>query len=146
INICSERYYPDLSRNLVLQGANILTNHTNDAWFLDMATPYQNFVMNIFRAVETRKNLIVAANTGISAIISSSGKCQVKTKVDENISFIGDVYTNNYRSLYVVIGDVFVYMCMIFSILCLLFCIYKKYELKITFRMSGQKQARPPNH
>ncbi|MCL2145135.1 MAG: hypothetical protein FWH43_06565, partial [Endomicrobia bacterium] len=130
INICSERYYPDLSRNLVLQGANILTNHTNDAWFSNMATPYQNFVMNIFRAVETRKNLIVAANTGISAIISSSGRCSVKTKVEENISFTGHVYTNNYRSLYVMIGDVFVYMCMIFSILCLLFFMFKKYKLK----------------
>ena len=130
INVCSERYYPDLSRNLVLKGANILTNHTNDAWFFDMATPYQNFAMNIFRAVETRKNVIVAANTGVSAIINSNGKSLVKTKVCENMSFVGNAYTNNYMSLYVITGDIFVYMCMIFSILCLLFFILKKYRLK----------------
>ena len=129
INICSENFYPYLSRNLVLKGANILTNHTNNAWFWDMATPYQHFAMNIFRAVETRKNLIVAANTGISAIISSNGKCMAKTKMDENISFTGHAYTNNYRSLYIMIGDIFVYMCMIFSILCLLFFIFKKYQI-----------------
>lgn len=130
INICSERYYPDLSRKLVLKGANILTNHTNDAWFFDMPTAYQNFVMNIFRAVETRKNLIVAANTGVSGIINSNGRCIVKTKTNENISFMGDVYTNNYKSVYVIIGDVFAYICMVFSILCLLFCMFKRYQLK----------------
>ncbi|MDR1696158.1 MAG: apolipoprotein N-acyltransferase [Endomicrobium sp.] len=131
INICSERYYPDLSRALVLKGANILTNHTNDAWFLGMATPYQNFIINTFRAVETRKNLIVAANTGVSAIINSSGKCTEKTRVGENVSFTGNVYTNNYKSLYVAMGDIFVYMCMIFVVWCLLFCILKKYQFII---------------
>jgi len=140
ITICSEKYYPDLSRNLVLKGANILTNHTNEAWFLDMATPYQNFVMNVFRAVETRKNLIVAANTGISAIISSNGSCSVKTKVGENISFTGDAYTNHYRSFYVIMGDIFAYICMIFSALCLLFFIYKEYKLKINLFASVRKQ------
>ncbi|MDD5022504.1 MAG: apolipoprotein N-acyltransferase [Endomicrobiaceae bacterium] len=120
INICSENLFPYFSRRLVLQGANILTNHTNDAWFLDMATPYQHFGMNIFRAVENRKNVIVSANTGISAVIDSSGRTIKKTKVGENISFISYVYKNNYLTTYDKIGDTFAYICLFYvmSFLC----------------------------
>jgi len=120
INICSENYYPYLSRRLVLKGANILTNHTNDAWFGQMATPYQHFIINIFRAVENRKNVIVSANTGISGVIDSGGRIITKTKVGENINFVAAVYTNNYITIYDKIGDMFVYMCMFLSVICLL--------------------------
>ena len=69
--ICSENFFPGLSRRFILNGAKILTNHTNDAWFFDSYAPYQHFVMNIFRAIENRKNVIVSANTGLSAIIDA---------------------------------------------------------------------------
>ncbi len=125
INICSENLFPYFSRRLVLQGANILTNHTNDAWFSDMATPYQHFVMNIFRAVENRKNVIVSANTGISAVIDSSGRVIRKTKVGENISFVSNAYKNDYITVYDKIGDIFVFIWC-FYILGFLFSIILK--------------------
>lgn len=128
INICSENIFPYFSRKLVLQGANILTNHTNDAWFLDMATPYQHFGMNIFRAIENRKNVIVSANTGISAVIDSSGRIVKKTKVGENISFISYAYKNNYLTVYDKIGDIFVYICFVYIIGFLCFIMFRIYN------------------
>ena len=52
INICSEVYYPYLSRELVSKGATLLTTHSNIAWCDGLSYPYQHFVMNIFRAIE----------------------------------------------------------------------------------------------
>ncbi|MFA7074459.1 MAG: apolipoprotein N-acyltransferase, partial [Endomicrobiaceae bacterium] len=114
--ICSENFFPDLSRKLVVNGSKILTNHTNDAWFFDSFAPYQHFVMNIFRAVENRKNVIVSANTGISAVIDASGNVVTKTKVNENISFIGNAYQNEDMTIYDRFGDVFAYMCSLFAL------------------------------
>ena len=113
--ICSENFFPNLSRKLVLNGARILTNHTNDAWFFDSYAPYQHFVMNVFRAVENRKNIIVSANTGISALIDSVGNVINKTNINENVSFINDAYQNNIITIYDIIGDIFSYICIIFT-------------------------------
>ncbi len=119
INICSENYYPYLSRELVLKGATLLTTHSNDAWCDGLSYPYQHFVMNIFRAIENRKYLIVASNTGISGVIAPTGKVVRQTKNQEQICFEESVYTNNRITIYDKIGDLFVYLCMIyfFSIL-----------------------------
>ncbi len=114
--ICSENFFPNLSRQFVLNGAKILTNHTNDAWFFDSYAPYQHFVMNIFRAIENRKNIIVSANTGLSAVIDSAGNIINKTNINENISFTGEAYQNSIVTVYDKIGNMFSYMCALFTI------------------------------
>lgn len=114
--ICSENFFPGLSRRFILNGAKILTNHTNDAWFFDSYAPYQHFVMNIFRAIENRKNVIVSANTGLSAIIDSAGNIINKTNINEEVSFIGEAYQNNIVTIYDQIGNMFSYVCMFFTI------------------------------
>ncbi len=112
INICSENFYPYLSRELVVKGANILTNHTNNSWFKDSTLIKQHFTMNIFRAVENRKNVLVSTNCGISGIIDCKGKPVVKTKETFDGNFIGNAYTNKCITIYDKIGDLFVYLCM----------------------------------
>ena len=113
--ICSENFFPNLSRKIVLSGAKILTNHTNDAWFLDSYAPYQHFVMNVFRAIENRKNVIVSANTGISSVIDSAGNITKITSVNKAESFITDAYQNNVITVYDKIGNIFCYICMFFT-------------------------------
>ncbi|MBR3654592.1 MAG: apolipoprotein N-acyltransferase [Elusimicrobia bacterium] len=113
--ICSENFFPNLSRKYVSNGAKILTNHTNDAWFFDSYAPYQHFVMNIFRAIENRKNVIVSANTGISAVIDSAGKVLQHTNINENTAFTTQVYQNTIITTYDKIGNIFCYLCMFFT-------------------------------
>lgn len=128
INICSENYYPYLSRELVLKGATLLTTHSNDAWCDGLSYPYQHFILNVFRAIENRKYLIVASNTGISGIIAPTGKIVKQTKNQEQICFEEKVYTNKYITIYDKIGDLFVYLCMIYIGIFLLFIVLvKKY-------------------
>jgi len=122
INICSENYYPYLSREFVLKGATLLTTHSNDAWCDGLSYPYQHFVLNIFRAVENRKYLIVASNTGISGVISPTGKIIKQTKNQEQVCFEETVYTNNYITINDKIGDLFVWLCIIYVVCLLLIC------------------------
>ncbi|MDR3256909.1 MAG: apolipoprotein N-acyltransferase [Endomicrobium sp.] len=109
--ICSENFFPGISRKFVLSGAKVLTNHTNDAWFFDTAAPYQHFIMNIFRAVETRKAVIVSANSGISGIIEASGIIVAKTPSSKNVLLTGNFLQNNFKTFYTNRGDLFIYMC-----------------------------------
>ena len=124
INICSENYYPYLSRELVLKGANLLTTHSNDAWCDGLSYPYQHFIMNVFRAVENRKYLVVAANTGISGVITPIGTVIKQTANQEQIAFEEKVYTNSYITIYDKIGDLFVYGCMLYIGVFLLFAFF----------------------
>lgn len=133
INICSENYYPYLSRELVLKGATLLTTHSNDAWCDGLSYPYQHFVLNIFRAIENRKYLIVASNTGISGVISPTGKIIKQTKNQEHVCFEENVHTNNYITIYDKIGDLFVYFCLTYIVLILLYILYIAFIKKIKY-------------
>src|SRR5581483_1029225 len=73
--ICYEALFPHLVRELVLAGADVLVNLTNESWLDagDGAAPSQQFSMAIFRAIETRRSLARAASTGVSGFVSPAG-------------------------------------------------------------------------
>ena len=72
--ICYEGIFPDLFRQFVNNGAQIMVNMTNDGWFGRTSGPDQHLAMYPFRAVEHRIAVVRAANTGISAFIAPSGQ------------------------------------------------------------------------
>ncbi|MDR2665928.1 MAG: apolipoprotein N-acyltransferase [Endomicrobium sp.] len=111
--ICSENFLPNISRRFALFGAKVFTNHTNDAWFFDTAAPYQHFMMNVFRAVENRKPVIVSANSGISGIIEASGVIVGKTLSSKEVLLIGKFFQNDFKTFYTKYGDLFVGLCAI---------------------------------
>ncbi len=81
--ICFESIFPNLAAESVVTGSNILAVITNDAWFGDTGAPYQHEAMAIFRAVENRRWLIRAANTGLSSIIAPWGQRVAASKLFE---------------------------------------------------------------
>jgi apolipoprotein N-acyltransferase len=72
--ICFEDTLGDLTRRFVLRGAQILVNITNDGWFLDSPAAEQHLANAVFRAVENRRPLLRAANTGVSCFIDRFGR------------------------------------------------------------------------
>lgn len=72
--ICYEGLYDHFSRDQSLKGAQILVNLTNDSWFGWWAEPYQHMYMTLARAIETRRPLIRATNTGISTAVLATGE------------------------------------------------------------------------
>ncbi len=79
--ICFESIFPEIARSWVKNGANILINLTNDAWYGKSSAPYQSFAMTVFRAVETRRSLVRAANTGISGFIDPLGRVKQSSDI-----------------------------------------------------------------
>ena len=80
VNICYETALPEAVRTLVLelgrQGGrpDVIVNLTNDGWFWGSSELDMHLTAAIFRAVEVRTPLAIAANTGFSAWIDGSGR------------------------------------------------------------------------
>lgn len=72
--VCFEVTYPDLVRRFRREGALLLVNLSNDAWFGPIGYPEMHLAHAIFRAVETRSWVVRGANTGISAAIDPAGR------------------------------------------------------------------------
>ena len=72
--ICYESIFPEIARQSVARGANLLVNLTNDAWYGRSSAPHQSMAMAVFRAVENKRALVRAANTGISGFVDPVGR------------------------------------------------------------------------
>ena len=74
VNICFELIFPTIIRKHSLQGAKVLVNLSDLSWFSDDLVKQQFLAFGVFRAIENRKPLIIATNSGIGAFIEPSGK------------------------------------------------------------------------
>ncbi|MCP4113709.1 MAG: apolipoprotein N-acyltransferase [Desulfobacteraceae bacterium] len=74
--ICSEDIDMNFVHKIALQKPNLLVSLINDAWFGGSAAPRQHLALAVFRAVETRRELVRSTNTGVSAIIDALGRVQ----------------------------------------------------------------------
>ena len=111
ILICYEGILPFAARTYKKEGAELLVNITNDAWFGATSAPFQHFSMAVFRAVETRLYLVRAANTGISAIINPQGEIVAKTNIFEKAALKENVKYSNIQTIYAKYGDILVFVC-----------------------------------
>ncbi|MBI5894801.1 MAG: apolipoprotein N-acyltransferase, partial [Desulfobacterales bacterium] len=103
--VCYEAIFPDLARAMVGNGAELLVNITNDAWFGRTSAAYQHFSMAVFRAVENRRFLARSANTGISGYIDPCGRVLSTTPLYEDAAPVAEVGLMRGRTLYSRWGD-----------------------------------------
>lgn len=103
--ICIESIYPNFCAGFVRGGADILAVITNDAWYDFTVGPSQHYDMSVARAIENRRYIVRAANTGISGFISPTG-ASIKqaaqyqaTAISELVPLIED------KTLYTTLGD-----------------------------------------
>lgn len=76
--ICYESIFPELARQQVDEGATLLVNISNDAWFGNTSAPEQHLQLSLLRAVEQGRWLLRATNTGISALVDPFGRIRVR--------------------------------------------------------------------
>jgi apolipoprotein N-acyltransferase len=105
ILICYESIFPQLSREYRRNGAEILVNITNDAWFGRSIAPHQHEAHLAFRAIENRLGIARAANTGISAYVDPLGRFHGETVLETSASRTYDVQTASVTTLFVRLGD-----------------------------------------
>ncbi len=113
--ICYEAIFPELARAYVRQGADLLVNLTNDAWFGYSSAPYQHLAMTRFRAIENRIWLVRSANTGISAFISPSGTVTRASSLFTTEQLSGRVGLGHAATFYTRFGDLMAQACLLLS-------------------------------
>lgn len=83
----------------------VLVNITNDAWFGDSAEPHLHHLAARLRAVETRRDLVRAVNTGVSAHVDSAGREIFTTQTFQEDVRIAHVRRLSGQTWFVRFGD-----------------------------------------
>lgn len=81
--ICYEDIIPRYVRETAQQEVHLFVNLTNDAWFGKTREPSQHLGLAVFRAVEHRRGMVRAVNTGVSAYVDPVGRTLHRTQVTD---------------------------------------------------------------
>ncbi len=93
--ICYEAIFPELAQKRVREGATVLVNISNDAWYGRSSAALQHLHLSLLRAVEQDRYLVRATNTGISAIVDPRGRVLARTGLFEMTSIHHAVSCNS---------------------------------------------------
>lgn len=110
-NICFETVIPHIIRAQVTrlralgQEPDVLVNLTNDGWFWGSSELDMHLACGVFRAIECRKPLVIAANTGFSASIDSDGRILAQGPRRDTAALVAEVHLDQRRSWYLDHGD-----------------------------------------
>lgn len=123
-NICYESVVPQVIRRQVNQLAaegcdpDVLINLTNDGWFFGSNELDLHMICGVFRAVESRKPFLIAANTGISAWIDGDGRIREQGPRRATGTILAEVVRDRRTSLYLWWGDLPAGICLAACALC----------------------------
>ena len=118
--VCYESVYGEYYTDYIRKGAKAMTIITNDAWWGNTPGYRQHLSYASLRAIETRRAIARCANTGISAIISPSGKIHQPTPWWEPAVIEGSIPLRNDITFFVSHGDITGRVCTFIFLLMLL--------------------------
>ena len=103
--ICYESIYGEFVTNYVKNGANLLAIMTNDSWWGNSEGHKQLLSYARLRAIETRREIVRAANSGISAHINAKGDIVEDTFYGDQTALAITANLLEEKSIYTKIGD-----------------------------------------
>ncbi len=106
--ICYESLYPASSRNAVKEKADFLVVLSNDSWFDGSSETYQHHAHSVLRASENKRYVLRCSSTGITSIISPTGKVTACADGRGLQAVYGSAAPVSVRSLYSRIGDIII--------------------------------------
>jgi apolipoprotein N-acyltransferase len=116
-NICFESMLPELVswqiRKLSAENRapDVLINVTNDSWFWGSSILDHHLACSIFCAVENRRPLLVAANTGLSAEVDGSGRVLQVSQRLAKASLLAQPHADARHGLVQAVGYPFAWLC-----------------------------------
>ena len=94
------------------QEPQVLVNLTNDGWFWGSSELDMHLICGVFRAIECRKPLVIAANTGFSAWIDGDGRIRAQGPRRATGTLVADVRADLRSSPYLAYGDLPAGICL----------------------------------
>lgn len=110
-SVCFESMVPhrisSQVRNLTAKGdsPDILVNITNDGWFRGSSMLDHHLACSILAAIENRRPMVIAANTGISAWIDGSGQVQARGSRMSPDQLLAEPYRDSRWGLFQTLSD-----------------------------------------
>ena len=129
--ICYESIYGEYVTRYVHKKANLLAVITNDGWWGDTEGHRQHLSLAKLRAVENRRDVVQAANTGISALINQKGDVVKSLAYDQRGSLPAEVHLNNHQTFYTKYGDYIARVGIFMAVLLFLYSFAHK-KVRIT--------------
>lgn len=120
IMICNESAVPKAAASAVRRGARYLLNMSNDGWFADTYLVGLHFYNVRLRAVETRRDIAVNSNLGISGLVRASGRIEEARRGDDPFVSIVKVQPREGETLAVRLPWLPVALCGLYIIVSLL--------------------------
>ena len=105
--VCYESTFPQLNRNFVNNGAEILMYFVNDGWYENPPQPQQHAKQSIYRAIEFRRPIVRCANTGISQVIDKTGNIIHEIELNNEGAIAASISPSSSITFYAKYGDVF---------------------------------------
>jgi apolipoprotein N-acyltransferase len=124
--ICYESIYGDYCGGYVRNGAQALFIMTNDGWWDDTPGYQQHLAFARLRAIELRRYVVRAANTGTSAIINADGEVLSSTNYNETAALRGDIKLYKRITFYAKYGDFIAVLFIGIGFLLFIFTFYKR--------------------
>ncbi|WP_288461317.1 apolipoprotein N-acyltransferase [uncultured Chryseobacterium sp.] len=103
--ICYESIYGEFTGEYVKKGANFLAIMTNDSWWGVTEGHKQLLSYAKLRAIETRREIARAANSGISAHINAKGEIMEDTFYGDKTALFSKINLYNGMTFYTRSGD-----------------------------------------
>lgn len=103
--ICQEVQIPNVIRQSVRDGAELLVSGGNDGVFGDPAVAKVHANMARLRAIESGRFIVRAMKTGVSAIISPTGREVSRSETSDSVIVADTVYALHDDTFFVKFGD-----------------------------------------
>lgn len=120
VSICFESTFPQIARCETHAGAELLCIVTNDSWLKRTPAVREHMMMSKLRAIENRRFVLRAAETGISTVIDPFGRTQKKLGILQQGIILENVCPRRDLTLYTRWGDWFALLCATITVSCLL--------------------------
>ena len=113
--ICYESVFGKFVTDYVKKGAEAIFIITNDGWWKNTNGYKQHLYFASLRAIETRRPVVRAANTGVSCLIDIRGKRTYETDWWSRAVIKGEIYPETRITTYVRYGDYLLWISAIIS-------------------------------
>jgi apolipoprotein N-acyltransferase len=148
-SICFENMIPQVMRSqtasLKSKGTapDVLVNLTNDGWFRGSSMLDHHHACAVFAAVENRRPMLVAANTGISSWISGNGVIMAKSTKGQPEAIVAQPTADGRWGLWQSIGDIPAWLCAAVIIVVLVQLVIERQVKLYRERMAAVQNAKP---
>ncbi len=137
--ICYEIIIPHFTRLFTNLGSDFIVNSTNDRWFGKSKASKQHLLLGLPRAIENRNYIVRATNSGISTVISATGKIKRFSSHKGEVMFsplykqdymVAEITPININTFYKSHGDYFAYLVLSLFILFIIYIVWMKFYIK----------------